>query len=97
MSRAVAIISFNSSSYNCKVDELDTLLKFHCDFLTLYGSPVRIRFWRNFSKLGGATKTVYGFKSDERNSFKLCGCKFRTQILPLETTARMASNDVPSN
>lgn len=64
--------------------------------LTLYGSPLRIFFWRSFSRLGGATKTTYGFKSDARNSFKLCGCKLRTQIFSLETTARIASSEVPA-
>lgn len=62
---------------------------------TLKGSPLRIFFTRNFSMLGGATRTTYGFKSDDRNSFRLCGCKFSTQILPLATTARMASKEVP--
>lgn len=41
--------------------------------LTLNGSPDLIFFCRNFSKLGGATKTTYGFKSDDLNNFKLCG------------------------
>lgn len=62
---------------------------------TLNGSPLRSFFWRNFSRLGGATKTTYGFKSDARRSFKLCGCKFSTQILPLATTALIASREVP--
>lgn len=62
---------------------------------TLYGSPDLIFFCRNFSKLGGATNTINGFKSDDLSSLRLCGCKFRTQIFPLSTTARIASSDVP--
>lgn len=63
--------------------------------LTLTGSPILNFFCRNFSRLGGATSTTYGFKSDARNNLRLCGCKFSTQILPLETTVRIASSDVP--
>lgn len=63
--------------------------------VTLNGSPFLIFFCRNFSKLGGATRTTYGFKSDARSNFKLCGWRFSTQILPLPTTVRMASRDVP--
>lgn len=62
---------------------------------TLYGSWLRSFFCRNFSRLGGATSTTYGFKSLARSNFKLCGCKFNTQILPLDTTVRIASRDVP--
>jgi hypothetical protein len=39
--------------------------------LTLYVSPFLIFFWRSFSRLGGATNTTYGFKSDVRSIFKL--------------------------
>lgn len=62
---------------------------------TLTGSLVRTFFWRNFSRLGGATSTTYGFKSEARKSFKLCGCKFNTHIFPLDTTVRIASREVP--
>lgn len=64
--------------------------------LTLNVSPLAIFFWRNFSRLGGATSTTYGFKSDARNNFKLCGCKLSTHILPLDTTVRIASSEVPA-
>lgn len=64
--------------------------------LTLKGSPFRIFFCRNLSRLGGATSTTYGFRSEARSSFKLCGCRFSTQILPLATTVRMASSEVPT-
>jgi hypothetical protein len=70
-------------------------LGFFSQKLTLYCSPLRIFFCRNFSKLGGATSTVYGFKSDDLSNFRLCGCKLSTQILPLFTTARIASREVP--
>lgn len=63
---------------------------------TLNGSPLRIFFRRSFSRLGGATRTTYGFKSDERKSFRLCGCRLSTHIFPLATTARMASKEVPA-
>lgn len=63
--------------------------------VTLNVSPLRIFLRRNFSKLGGATNTTYGFKSDERNNLRLCGCRFSTQIFPIATTARIASKDVP--
>lgn len=64
-------------------------------WLTFTGSLLRSFFWRSFSRLGGATSTTYGFRSEARSSFRLCGCRLITQNLPLETTVRMASIDVP--
>lgn len=62
---------------------------------TLNASPLRTFFCLSTSNDGGDTSITYGFKSEALNNFKLWGCKFKTHIFPLDTTVRIASNDVP--